>query len=461
MNPTTDHHHALVLGSGIAGLLAARVLADHFERVTIVERDTLPADASHRSGVPQARHAHGLLMRGLEVIERLFPSITHELEAVGAPRVEWMIDTLQWIPAGWTPRYPSGIVTWATSRALLETIIRRCVAELPNVDFVEDKVVCGLVTNPDRTRIIGVNLRSCLDILRGDLVVDATGRTSQMPEWLIEIGYRAPEETVVDAHLGYATQVFCLPEAYQPDWKALLIMTTPERPRGGVFQQIEDGKWMMTLAGTSGDYPPTDEHELRAFARSIPAPPLHDVLEVAEPITPVYGYRSTANRLRHYETLDRLPAGLAVIGDAACAFNPVYGQGMTVAALGAEILDQALHEGFDGLAFQKRLAKSNQMPWQMATGEDYRYPVEGTPATPFIRRINRYVSWLYEAGTVEPEITSTFLAMMHLKAPLTAMFRPALITRRLRYSLRGKPAPQIIPRVTPSKIAEPDDALIR
>lgn len=460
MNPTTDTHRALVLGSGIAGLLAARVLADHFERVTIAERDTLPTDASYRSGIPQARHAHGLLMRGLEVIERLFPGITDELEAAGAPRVEWMIDTLQWIPAGWTPRYPSGIVTWATSRALLESIIRRRVAELPNVDFVEDKVVCGLVTNPDRTRIIGVSLLSCLDILRGDLVVDATGRTSHMPEWLTEIGYRAPEETIVDAHLGYATQVYRLPDGDQPDWKALLIMTTPERPRGGVFQLIEDGKWMMTLAGTAGDYPPTDEAELRAFAQSIPAPPLHDVLAVAQPISPVYGYRNTANRLRHYEKLDCLPDGLAVIGDAACAFNPVYGQGMTVAALGAEILDQSLRQGFSSLIFQQRLAKGNQQPWQMATGEDYRYPVEGTPATPFIKRIDRYADWLFQAGTVEPEITSTFLSMMHLKSPLTAMFRPSLIARRLRYALRRKPAPVTLPSTIKAKIAEPTDALI-
>ena len=453
MTATTNRQRALVLGSGIAGLLAARVLADHFERVTIVERDLLPPDASHRSGIPQARHAHGLLMRGLDAIERLFPGFTDDLAAHGAPRVEWMIDTVQWIPAGWTQRYPSGIVTWATSRALLEHLLRQRVAELPNVDFEQEKVVCGLVTNPDRTRIIGVSMLSCLDILRGDLVVDATGRGSDMPEWLSEIGYPTPEETVVDAHLGYATRVYRLPNSYQPDWKAVLIMMTPKFPRGGVFQQIEDGKWMMTLAGTSGDYPPTDETEFRDFALSIPAPPLHDMLEIAEPISPIYGYRNTANRLRHYEKLDRLPDGLAILGDAACAFNPVYGQGMTVAALGAEVLDRCLREGFDGLTFQRRLAKSSEQPWLMATGEDYRYPVDGTPATPTIRRVNRYADWLFQAGAVEPEIARTFLSMMHLMSPLTAMFRPSLILKRLLYSLRGKPKAAPLPETVEHEIA--------
>lgn len=455
MTTTTGRQRALVLGSGIAGLLAARVLSDHFERVTIVERDHLPNDASHRGGIPQARHAHGLLMRGLEVIEQLFPGFTDDLAANGAPRVEWMVDTIQWIPAGWTPRYPSGIVTWATSRALLEHLLRQRVMELPNVDFEQEKVACGLVTNPDRTRIIGVSMVSCLDILRGDLVVDATGRTSDMPQWLSEIGYPVPEETVVDAHLGYATRVYRLPNGFQPDWKALLIMMRPERPRGGVFQQIEDGKWMMTLAGTNGDYPPTGENEFRDFALSIDAPPLHEMLEIATPISPIYGYRNTANRLRHYETLERLPDGLAILGDAACAFNPVYGQGMTVAALGAELLDQCLRDGFNSLNFQQRLAKSNEQPWLMATGEDYRYPVEGTPATPLVKRINRYAEWLYQAGTAEPVITSTFLSMMHLKAPLTAMFSPRLILRRLLYALRRKPQP-----LAPPKLAKPEIAVM-
>ena len=455
MDAGNQRRQALVLGSGIAGLLAARVLADYFEHVTIVERDHFPDDTAgngaYRSGVPQSRHAHGLLMCGLEIMERLFPGFTAELDAAGAPRVEWMRETIQLVPTGWTPRYPSGIVTRGCSRALLEKTLRCRVATLPNVSFQQGSTVAGLITNPDQTRVIGVRLEARHadhdDILRADFVLDATGRSSHAPQWLTEIGYAAPEETVVDAHLGYATRVYHLPEQFQPDWKALLIMTRPSRPRGGVFQKIEGGRWMMTLAGTAGDYPPTDEQGLRAFAASIPAPPLHEALALAEPLSPIYGYRSTANRWRHYEKLARFPAGFAVIGDAACVFNPVYGQGMTAAAVGVEVLDQCLRANIGGLQFQRRLARSSARSWLMATTEDYRYPTEGAPPSAVVQWRLRYLDWLFAAAPDLPEVTSTFLGVMHLMSPVTVLFRPALIARRLAYGLRRKEKPIAQPAV--------------
>ncbi len=436
--------HAVVLGAGIAGLLAACVLSDHFQSVTVIERDTLPTDPEFRSGVPQSHHVHGLLMRGLNVLERFFPGFDADLAAAGAPRVEWMIDTIQLIPTGWTPRYHSGIVTRACSRTLLESLIRRRIAALPNISFQDGSTVAGLVTNPDRSRVIGVRLQTRggqpNDVLRADFVVDATGRGSHTQDWLLRIGYPAPDETVIDAHLGYASRFYRLPADFDPGWKALLIMPTPERPRGGVFQLIEDGLWVMTLAGTAGDYPPTDEAEMLAFAHSIPVPPLHQALALATPVTPIYGYRSTANRLHHYEALSQFPEGFAVMGDAACVFNPQYGQGMTTAALGAEVLDQCLRAGVDSLTFQQRLARSNQAAWQMAVNSDYRYPVEGKPASATTKRLHRYIDWLFVAAPSVPQVASTFLGVMHMMQPSTALFHPSLIARRLAYGLRHKPA---------------------
>lgn len=430
---------AVVIGGSMAGLLTARVLSDYFAQVTLIERDALPDSDAHRAGVPQSRHTHGLLLRGLRLLDRYFPGFKDELAASGAVRVHWMRDTIQLIPTGWTPRFDSGIITYSCSRPHLEALVRRRVRSLPNVKVMDGWEVDHLIAEGDR--VVGVDLlprprrgeggRQ----LRADLVVDASGRGSRAPEWLRAIGFDALSETQVDAKLGYASQYYRMPPDFQPDWNSLLMMTTPALPRGGVFQRIEGGIWGLTLAGTNGDYPPTDFEALKAFARAIPAPMLHDALDRAEPITPVYGYHRTGNLLRHYEKLTRFPDGFLVLGDAVCAFNPVYGQGMTAAALGAETLDRWLKEGGrDGKRFQAALAKVNQSPWQMATNEDWRYPgTEGEYPGRIVERLNGYVDWLFDAAPDVPEVTQTFLGVMHLVMPPLSLFRPALVWKRVRW----------------------------
>jgi len=431
---------AVVLGGSIAGLLAARVLTDSFERVILVERDHLPTDDAHRPGVPQARHVHGLLMRGMQVIERYYPTFQAELDAAGVPTMEWMRESIQWIPTGWTPRFASGIISRPSTRPLLEGILRRLTLAIPNLMVRAETTVTDLVFTADHKQVTGVIVTprqgGTTEEISADLVVDATGRSSDAPQWLQSAGYELPTETVVSAGLGYASRLYAMPESFQPDWKSIMIMTTPERPRGGVFQLVEGRQWMLTLAGTAEDYPSTKEDALSAFAHSLPAPPLHEALAQAQPLTPIFGYRHTDNRLRHYEKLPAMPDGLIVTGDAVCAFNPVYGQGMTAAALGAEVLAGWLREGRASLVFQKRLAKSNQSPWLMATNEDYRYPIIAGDAAPeIVHRLNRYVDWLFAAAPDVPQITQTFLGVMHLVKPPTSLFNPTLIARRIWWGL--------------------------
>ncbi|MDZ4763230.1 MAG: 2-polyprenyl-6-methoxyphenol hydroxylase-like oxidoreductase [Chloroflexota bacterium] len=440
---TTQREHAIVIGGSMAGVLAARALTDHFARVTLIERDTLPDESAHRGGVPQARHTHGLLARGLRILEAYFPGFERELAESGAVRVHWMRDTIQLIPTGWTPRFDSGIVTYACSRAHLDGLIRRRVRALPNLTIMGGWNVGGLVLEGER--VVGVQIAprphtlGDAGELRADLIVDASGRGSHAPDWLQAHGYAAPTETRVDAKLGYSTRVYTLPPDFQPDWNAILMMTTPTLPRGGVFQAIEGGQWMLTMAGTNGDLPPTDEAGLLAFARSIPAPPLHDALDRATPISPIYGYQRTGNLMRHYERLARFPAGVVVLGDAVCAFNPVYGQGMTAAALGAQTLGRWLaRDGVDGRAFQVALAKSNAPAWQMAINEDWRYAnTAGDYPGAIVKRLNGYVDWLFDAAPDVPEVTQTFLQVMHLVTPSAALFKPSLVWKRLRWRKGG------------------------
>lgn len=437
----TNHDRAVVVGGGIAGLVAARVLSDYYDEVRLIERDKLPPQAVSRGGVPQGRHVHGLLMRGAQMLDRLFPGFTHELERNGAPRVHWMRDTLQLLGGGFTPAYDSGIETVACSRPFLEHHLRGRVAALPNITIETGCKAVGLVTDVTHSRVTGVRLAprhsthpTDHDVLSADLVVDASGRGSTAPAWLREHSYATPPETHIDAGLGYATRVYTLRDGYDPGWKAILMMTTPERPRGGVLTRIEHDRWVLTLAGTAGDYPPTDEAGLTAFAHSIPAPPLHEALAHAEPLTPIYGYRRTDNRLRHFEKLERLPFGFVVMGDAVCAFNPVYGQGMTAAALGAGVLENWLRANEDvpygnPLAFQKRLAAVNADPWMMATTEDLRYTNGEQPLT--TKLINGYTDWLMRAAVDVPEIAQAFLQVLHLVKPSASLFDPRLLVKRL------------------------------
>jgi len=338
-------------------LWTGRILADHFDRVTIVERDRLPARPDHRRGIPQGYHTHTLLTRGQRALEQLFPGLDAELASLGAPQVEWTRQCLFFFRTGWTRPFQSDLVSRACSRDLLEWSIRRELTGRSAIRFVEGYEVTDLLFEPRVGHITGVRLRTWgregavgsgdhdVASLHADLVVDASGRDSPMPDWLEALGYGRVPETVITPFLGYASRLYRRPPELAADWRAMIVSNVPpDQPRGGVIYPVEEGCWLVTLAGCARDYPPTDEAGFMAFASSLATPALHEALIGAEPLSPIRSYRRTENRLRHYERMERWPDGLAVLGDAACTFNPIYGQGMTVSALGALTLDRCLRQ---------------------------------------------------------------------------------------------------------------------
>ena len=260
---------ALVIGGSIAGLLASRVLSRRFDRVTIVERDRFPGGPTRRNGVLQASHQHIMLRRGTDILERLFPGIRGELVAAGAPLVDMANDAAWLTPFGWGVRFPSELVMLTCSRDLLEWSVRRRVAALPKVRFLQSAEVTGLLpaaNGVDRVGGVKIRFRGERDgergeeVLRADLVVDASGRPSRAPRWLKDLGYEPPQESVIDAHLGYTSRLYRIPKGFEPGWKGAYVqLAPPEHTRGGALLPIEGGRWMVTLAGTGGDYPPTDE----------------------------------------------------------------------------------------------------------------------------------------------------------------------------------------------------------
>jgi 2-polyprenyl-6-methoxyphenol hydroxylase-like FAD-dependent oxidoreductase len=338
-------------------------------------------------------------------------------------------------------------VLLASSRNLIDGGVRRRLAELPNVGIHEGANVAGLVRGPDdRTRVAGVRLLSGTadaepegggSELAADLVVVADGRNSHLPEWLRALECEPPEETVINSSQGYASRLYRPPAGFLADWKALYIQQAPPRdPRGGLVSPVEGGCWLVSLVGGDGDYPPTSEAGFLAFARSLRSPALYEAIVKAEPLSPIAGQRATENRLRHYERLPRFPDGVVAVGDAVCAFNPVYGQGMTAAALGAEVLDRWLRESsahrgpLRGAHFQRRLARATADAWKLSAGADYRFRTTQGPAQGRLAQLNAsYVAGVMVAATRRPGIRRRLQEVLHLLRRPAALFGPGVLAR--------------------------------
>lgn len=447
-----DSNHAIVIGGSMAGLLAGRVLADHFEQVTIIESDRFPEKPVPRKGVPQSAHLHILLTRGRMIIEKLFPGLQDELIAAGAPVLDMGGDMVWLNGAGWTVRFQSGFDILTFSRDLLDSKIRHRLSALTNVRFLEECKVTRLLSS-DGTSVTGVSVihnasaKSKEEELFADLVVDASGRGSKAPQWLKALGYMPPAETTVDASPGYASRIYNIPSGFEADWKGVFIQTSPPfRTRGAVLYPIEGNRWIVTMCGMMADYPPTDEASFLEFVRSLPSSMIYDAIKDSTPRSPIFSYHAPGNRLRHYERLASQPQGFVVVGDAVCTFNPVYGQGMTTAALGAITLDQCLHElqhqGNRSLPqrFQKKLSQVNRVPWLLATSQDSRYPKAKRKTPSYIERLMQsYLDQVTQLTTNNTSVCLVMFEVIHLLKPITALFQPNIVFQVLKQVLMSSP----------------------
>jgi 2-polyprenyl-6-methoxyphenol hydroxylase-like FAD-dependent oxidoreductase len=440
----TRRGHAIVIGASMAGLLAARVLAEGFGRVTIIERDAAPDGSAHRKGVPQGAHAHGLLARGLGVMTRLFPDLLPDLVAAGVPHVDF--SALGFHQFGvWKRRCRTGIDGVMLTRPFLEWHVRRRVAALANVTILAGHRVTSLGTTGNDRHAAGVTaLGDAGDAvaLEADLVLDASGRGSRTPGMLQALGLGGPEESVIGVDLAYATRLYRRHD-FTGSWKGLLVMPRPPRGRRmGVLLAVEGDRWVCTLGGWHGDHPPPGEAGFLDFARSLPVAELHDVIANSEPLSPIGVYRFPASLRRHYERM-ALPSGFAVLGDALCSFNPVYGQGMTVSAVQADVLATWLRESpaASTAVLQQRLAAVVDNPWLLAAGEDLRWPATRGPRSLGTTLVNAYIGRLHRAAALDDAVTIAFYRVMHMLEEPETLFRPAMVTRVLsRSALGGRPA---------------------
>ena len=433
-----DRKHAIVIGGSMAGLLATRVLADHFEQVTLVERDAFPAAAENRRGVPQGRHTHGLLASGRLVLEKLFPGISQELADDGAVKGDLARDSRWFLEGGCFRKFTSGLDGLLMSRPFVETRVRRHVLSLPNVRTREACDVEGVAATEDRQRVIGI--RTAGEVVSADLVVDATGRGSHSPQWLEAMGYPKPEEERVEIAMGYTTRLFRRSLTDLNGDGAVVIPPTPEGKRAGVMLAQEGDRWTVTLISYFGNYAPTELEGYIEFARNLPAPYIYEVIRRAEPISEPATARFPASVRRRYEKLDRFPQGYLVFGDAISSFNPMYGQGMSVSALEAMELKAVLGEKASDLArsFFRRAGKVVDIPWSIVVGSDLRIPETKGPRNAGVNFVNWYMARLHRAAHHDPEAAMAFFKVGNLLEPPPSVMHPRIAMRVLWGNLRAR-----------------------
>lgn len=441
---------AVVLGAGVAGLFAAKVLSTAYDEVVVVDRDVLDATDGPRRAVPQGRHIHGLLARGHAIIERLFPGITDELAAEGVPVGDFGTSLRWWFDGRPMKQEHAGLVAVSAARPHLEQRVRSRLRDDATVRFVEGTDIVGLVTDPPSDaephgRVRGVRLQRIGDAeasqVGADLVVDATGRGSRMPGWLLELGAAEVETERITIDLTYTTCDFAPPLAVDPigDGIAEVCVATTSLPRGATLARLRD-RYSLSLYGFHGDRPPTDLEGFLAFARSLPVPAIHDAVAGATPMSEPTSFSFPANVRRRFERSRDLPPGLLAVGDAVCAFNPIYAQGMTVAAIGADVLASHVGRGREPepRAFFRDLGKAVDAPWSLATAGDLAHPRTEGERTLAVKMVNAYLDRLRPAAADDAVLARAFLRVAGLVDSPPAIMRPRVMVRVLAAALRGR-----------------------
>ncbi|BBZ37936.1 FAD-dependent oxidoreductase [Mycobacterium conspicuum] len=449
---------AIVLGASIAGLMAARVLADFYTTVIVVERDVPPDEPVARRGVPHGTSPHIPQVRATQTMEELFPGLLDEMVVNGArvwkdgdlSRIWMSYGGHEFLRSGSIPD-PESVIKYFVNRPFLEWIISRRVRAIPNVEFLAGHDVVSLTSTPARNRITGVVVAQhdsgAERTLAAELVVDATGRGSRTPVFLVDLGYDRPREDELMVHAAYASTQLRVPHEMLREYMAV-GGALPSRPMGFAMFGGENDTYMLGIQMMAGGQPPADRDAL--LARLAEVAPAH-VVEAArhgEPLGPLRHHRFPANRWRRYDKLTRTPDGLIVVGDAMCSFNPIYGQGMSIAAVEAVILRDCLQHGDRGLPrrYFRAAAKEIRIAWRTAVGADLTLPQIPGRRPLSMRITNAYLRRVLAAAETDPVVVQQFMRLIGMVDPPSRLLRPSMLVRVLRKSRKraeaDKPAPE-------------------
>ena len=458
MQSQTRPKRAIVIGGSIAGLLSAKVLSDTFDEVVIIERDRIPEDAAERVGVPQSPQPHILLTQGYRLLQEFFPGIQTDLQQAGAVPVDWGQDFQYFVFNNWcaTTSDPTDLNSFSCTRPLLESTIRKRVEQINCIDRLSPYRVEGLTGS--NNRVTGVRCRRSDDksdkqIVEADLVIDASGRSTNAPKWLSALGAVPPEIEKVDAQLGYATGRYRIPADWHENWKVLLIAhQPPDMTQLGYLARVEDNELIATLGGYCQEYPPLTQTKFVEAAKKLPDRTFYEAIAQSTPVSKIKAYRATANRRCRYERLETIPKGFIAIGDSVCALCPAYGQGLTTSAMSAMVLRKWLsnnqnkaqkriqdYEIKDFLSFQKSLAKQIKPAWDAATNNDSGFLKEMAsakglrthPQNLIGRLLGAYMHKLIVKTHTDSELTVALTRITHMIDSPAKLMHPKMILKVL------------------------------
>lgn len=442
---------AVVIGGSIAGLLSAKVLSGFYSEVVIVERDDIRSEANARGGVPQSVQPHILLTQGYRILAEFFPGLAEDLTAAGAVPIDWGTDFRYFSAGGWNALQaePTDLKSFSCTRPLLEATVRRRVECIENVSRRSPYRVDALISAQvgGQAAVTGVecihrNNRSARQRIEADLVVDASGRSTNATKWLAALGIQPPSLETVDARLGYATRRYRIPEHWSADWKVLLVShRPPAHSQLGYLAQVEGGELIATLGGYCQEYPPLKSKDFLQAAQQLPASEFYEAILPLTPTSEIKAYRATANKLRHYERLSQMPAGFVAIGDAVCALCPAYGQGISTSAMSATVLKDWLAKGgmnktaapLNSLSFQKQLFKTIKPAWTIAAKSDSGFDsAQGKLATtPLDRILSKYMQRLLRQSQSDHALSLQLARISHMVDSPIGLFHPKNIIKAI------------------------------
>ncbi|MEQ5091656.1 FAD-dependent monooxygenase [Providencia rettgeri] len=367
-----------IIGGSITGCIAAEMLSKYFDDITIIEKDSFIPDSSKRKYVPHENHAHILLKKGMELLEKIFPGIIDELNIKGAPYSN-LGEDIDWFQYGsWKIKYKSKYRICFSTRILLDSVIRQRILKNNKIKVKDNTSVEKMIVNKNKVTSLSIRESNNTQVIFSDLVIDSSGFGSKTDKMLTDSGISKVESTIIKKHLKYVSRIYKIPSNLVKEYKnkAIIIWSSNDNCNIGLLLPVENECCIVSVGSCFSQEPKPDEESYLSFIKNLPSEKIYNTVKKLEPISDIYYFKYIGSTWKHYEKLHDFPSGLIVLGSALCGMNPFYGQGITMSLSQIRILENnitKLKNAQNTVLIQKKIAKSLKTPWEVSKTEDFRH----------------------------------------------------------------------------------------